>query len=135
MQFSKTFKLILSVVLCSLILPAAADVHKKTIPTPAFKTCKVGDLNLTFDALGTLRFVQYGHRYPDNVLKVRQSYDRARRLTGISVVWNGFAGQVVDARASYNAQGKLIKETGYRRKDFAAPLASYIKAVPKDAKC
>lgn len=129
--------------LATLLPPAAADVVRTPIsaarPTAfysaAFKSCSIGDLRLTTDAVGTVRFLQYGQNIPDNSLRVRQSYDRAGRLTGISVAWSGFAGQMLDARAAYDTRGRLIRETGYRRSGFKTPLRNYLKAVPAGAKC
>ncbi|AZI41736.1 hypothetical protein EHF33_02390 [Deinococcus psychrotolerans] len=124
--------------LVALLPLAAAGVVRKPIkpirPAP-FKTCTLGELRLMSDASGKVRFAQYGQQYPDNTLRVRQSYDRLGRLTGVSVAWSGFAGQMVDARASYDMRGQLIKETGFRARGFTTPLKSYVKPLPKGAKC
>ena len=82
-----------------------------------------------------MRFLEYAQHIPDNTLRVRQSYDRAGRLTGISVTWSGFAGQMLDARAAYDVRGRLIKETGYRRSGFETPLRRYVRAVPPGVRC
>ena len=113
-------------------LPFAA-ARQATVPT-AFKTCTVNGLRLMTQA-GQVRFAEYGHRYPDNVLRVSQSYDRAGHLSGVSVNWSGFAGQILEARAAYDTRGRLIKESGYRRAGFVTPLKSYVKPLPKGAKC
>ncbi|WP_161883279.1 hypothetical protein [Deinococcus alpinitundrae] len=129
----------LSLLFLAALLPhAAATVVRTPISTArpaAFRSCTVGELRLTTDAAGKVRFLEYGQNIPDNSLRVRQSYDRAGRLTGISVTWSGFAGQMLDARAAYDARGQLIRETGYRRSGFTTPLKSYIRAAPPGARC
>ena len=118
------------------LLPCAAAgaVKQNAAQLPGFKTCTVGGLRLMTQA-GRVRFAEYGHRYPDNVLRVSQSYDRAGHLSGVSVNWSGFAGQILDARAAYGAGGRLLRESGYRRAGFVTPLKSYVKALPQGAKC
>lgn len=127
-----------ALVLVALLPFVAAGVVKQPIkpvrPAP-FKTCTVGEFRLTSDARGTVRFAQYGQHYPDNTLRVRQSYDRFGHLTGISVAWSGFAGQMVDARALYDTRGQLIRETGFRQKGFTTPLKSYLRPLPRGVKC
>ena len=102
--------------------------------TTAFKSCTVGGLRLVTQA-GAVRSATHGISYPDNRLRVVQTYDRAGRLSSISVNWSGFAGQIVNTRASYTPSGRLIKEMGYRREGFTTPLKSYLKQLPKGAKC
>ena len=122
--------------MCAGLPIAAAGVVKQAAPRAgAFKSCVVDGLRLTTDASGSVRFLEYGQNIPDNTLRVRQSYDRLGRLTGLSVAWSGFAGQMVNARASYDSRGRLLKETGYRRAGFTTPLKSYLKAVPRAARC
>lgn len=77
-----------------------------------------------------VRFAQYGHRYPDNTLRVRQSYSRAGKLTGLSVTVTGFAGTLLQVRTAVNAQGQLLPEQGFRRAGFVTPLKSYLRPVP-----
>lgn len=129
----------LSLLCLAALLPhAAADVVRTPVSAArpaALRSCTVGELRLTTDAAGKVRFLQYGQNIPDNTLRVRQSYDRAGRLTGISVTWSGFAGQLLDARAAYDARGQLIRETGYRRSGFTTPLKTYLKSVPPGIRC
>jgi len=124
--------------LAAFLTHAAAAVIRTPISAarPAvLRSCSVGEMRLTTDALGQVRFLEYGQNIPDNTLQVRQSYDRAGRLTGIRVTWSGFAGQMLDARAAYDARGRLIRETGYRRSGFTTPLKAYLKSVPPGIKC
>ncbi|MPY65908.1 hypothetical protein F8S09_04240 [Deinococcus sp. SDU3-2] len=111
-------------------LPAA-----RTVTVGDLRTCTVGDVRLTVDRAGWVRFLTHGHRYPDNTLVVRQSYDRAGRLTGVRVDFSGFAGRLLDVRSVFDARGRLIRETGYRRAGVTTPLRSFIRPLPRDARC
>ncbi|WP_293915107.1 hypothetical protein [Deinococcus sp.] len=104
-----------------------------TPPTPAsrLRVCEVGSVRLTVDSRNQPRFLQHGQDFPDNRLRVIQSYDRIGHLTGISVNWSGFVGPIVNARAALNSKGKVVSETGYRSPDFKDPLSKYIRAWPK----
>ncbi|WP_104990786.1 hypothetical protein [Deinococcus sp. NW-56] len=111
-------------------LPAA-----RTVTVGDLRTCTVGDVRLTVDRAGRVRFLTHGHRYPDNTLVVRQSYDRTGRLTGVRVDFSGFAGRLLDVRGVFDARGRLIRETGYRRAGVTTPLRSFIRPLPRNAKC
>lgn len=78
---------------------------------------------------GTKVFV-HGHRYPDNVQVVTQQYDPAGKLVSAKVEWTGFAGKVLDATATFDDSGKLIKEEGYRAPDMTTPIAELLKPLP-----
>lgn len=95
----------------------------------------MGDLRLTTDLHGRLRSVQHGQNVPDNSLSVRQSYDRAGRLSSVTVQWSGFAGLLLDLRGSFDSAGRLVKETGYRRPGITTPISSYVRTVPAGQRC
>lgn len=87
------------------------------------------------DEGGRVRFLEHGHRFPDNTLSVTQSYDRAGKLTGITVRQTGFAGRVLDVRGTFDARGRLVKETGFRAPGMGTPLRAYLRAVPGNLRC
>ncbi|ALW89295.1 hypothetical protein AUC44_10635 [Deinococcus actinosclerus] len=115
-----------------------------TLPAPpagppaqvgGLRVCEQGDTTFLLDRSGRVRSLTYARLVPDNTLRVRQSYDRAGRLTGLSVQWSGFAGRLLDARGSFDARGRLVKETGFRARGVTTPLRSYLRAVPKGVTC
>lgn len=115
-----------------------------TLPAPpagppaqvgGLRVCERGDTTYLLDRSGRVRSLTYMRLVPDNRLWVRQSYDRAGRLTGLSVNWSGFAGRLLDVRGAFDAQGRLVKETGFRARGVTTPLGSYLRAVPKGVKC
>ncbi|KEF34132.1 hypothetical protein RDMS_08585 [Deinococcus sp. RL] len=136
-------KRLLLPLLCLAPLAAAQAPHLLPVPSlPArtvtvgdLRTCTVEDLRLTVDRTGRVRFLTHGHRFPDNTLVVRQSYDRAGRLAGVRVEWNGFAGRLLDVRGVFDARGRLVRETGERRAGVTTPLRSFLQPVPRNAKC
>ncbi|MXV20668.1 hypothetical protein GLX28_13595 [Deinococcus xianganensis] len=99
------------------------------------RVCEWGDTTYLLDRSGRVRSLTYARLVPDNRLWVRQSYDRAGRLTGLSVNWSGFAGRLLDVRGSFDARGRLVKETGFRARGVTTPLRSYLRAVPKGVTC
>lgn len=144
MEEASRMKLSFTTLLCLISLAAAQTRTLPPVPElPAartvtvgdLRTCTRGDLRLTVTGAGQVRFLTHGHRYPDNTLVVRQSYDRVGRLTGVRVEFSGFAGQVLNVRGVFDARGRLIRETGYRRAGVTTPLRSFIRPVPRDARC
>jgi hypothetical protein len=126
--------------LLAALLPISAQaqggITKRPVavpPTPAarLRVCTVGDIRLTVDTRNQPRFLQHGQNFPDNRLSVVQSYDRIGHLTGISVNWSGFVGQIVNAHAALDSKGRVISETGYRSPKFKESLTKYIRAWPK----
>ncbi|MFC4639606.1 hypothetical protein [Deinococcus hohokamensis] len=104
--------------------------------TPAgLRSCQMGDLRLLVDRSGHVRFLEHGHLYPDNRLRVRQSYDRAGRLSGVRVQWSGFAGELLNVRGAFDSRGRLVRETGYRRAGVATPLRQYLRSLPGPVRC
>ncbi|MVN88390.1 hypothetical protein GO986_16720 [Deinococcus sp. HMF7620] len=99
------------------------------------KACQVGETRYLLDRAGQVRSLDYARLVPDNTLRVRQSYDRAGRLTGVQVQWTGFVGRLLDVRGAFDARGRLVKETGFRREGITAPLRSYLRPLPKGLKC
>ncbi|WP_157883000.1 hypothetical protein [Deinococcus soli (ex Cha et al. 2016)] len=115
-----------------------------TLPAPpagppaqvgGLRVCERGDTTYLLDNTGRVRSLTYARLLPDNRLWVRQSYDRAGRLTGLSVSWSGFAGRLLDVRGSFDARGRLVKETGFRARGVTTPLRSYLRAVPRGLTC
>ncbi|GGR49281.1 hypothetical protein GCM10008959_08130 [Deinococcus seoulensis] len=115
-----------------------------TLPAPpagppaqvgGLRVCERGDTTFLLDRSGRVRSLTYARLVPDNTLRVRQSYDRAGRLTGLSVSWSGFAGRLLDVRGSFDARGRLVKETGFRARGVTTPLRSYLRAAPKGLTC
>ncbi|GGM29513.1 hypothetical protein GCM10008956_01850 [Deinococcus arenae] len=115
-----------------------------TLPAPpagppaqvgGLRVCERGDTTYLLDRSGRVRSLTYARLVPDNRLLVRQSYDRAGRLTGLSVQWSGFAGRLLDVRGSFDARGRLVRETGFRARGVTTPLRSYLRAVPKGVTC
>ncbi|GGK13207.1 hypothetical protein GCM10008955_03160 [Deinococcus malanensis] len=104
-------------------------------PTAGLRVCLKGDVRLLVDASGRVRFLEHGHLYPDNRLRVRQSYDRSGRLSGVRVQWSGFAGQLLIVRGAFDSRGRLVRETGYRHPSVNAPLRSYLRSLPRGAAC
>ena len=124
-----------------LCMAGAAGV---TLPAPpagppaqvgGLRVCERGDTTFLLDRSGRVRSLTYARLVPDNRLLVRQSYDRAGQLTGLSVNWSGFAGRLLDVRASFDARGRLVRETGFRARGVTTPLRSYLRAVPKGLTC
>ncbi|GMA17500.1 hypothetical protein E5F05_10865 [Deinococcus metallilatus] len=103
--------------------------------TAGLRVCSQDGVRYRVDGQGHVRSLEYGHRYPDNVLHVTQSYDRAGRLTGVTIRQTGFAGRVLDLRGSFDARGRLVKESGYRAPGVTASLRSYLRPVPQRVKC
>lgn len=99
------------------------------------RVCERGDTTYLLDRSGRVRSLTYARLVPDNRLWVRQSYDRAGRLTGLSVSWSGFAGRLLDVRGSFDARGRLVKETGFRARGVTTPLRSYLRVVPGGLTC
>ncbi|WP_412028831.1 hypothetical protein [Deinococcus yunweiensis] len=99
------------------------------------RVCRAGETTYLLDRAGQIRSLEYARLIPDNTLRVRQSYDRAGTLTGASVHWSGFAGRVLDVRGAFNRQGRLVRESGYRARGFAAPLTAYLRSIPKTLPC
>lgn len=133
-----------ALLLCLSTLVAAQPTHlppvpnlptARTVTVGDLRTCTVGDVRLTVSRSGQVRFLTHGHRYPDNTLAVRQSYDRAGRLTGVRVEFSGFAGQLLNVRGVFDSRGRLIRETGYRRAGVTTPLRSFVRPVPQGVKC
>ncbi|MCD0175742.1 hypothetical protein IHN32_07260 [Deinococcus sp. 14RED07] len=131
-----------AVVACAVL--GMAGAVGTTLPAPpagppaqvgGLRVCERGDTTYLLDRSGRVRSLTYMRLVPDNRLWVRQSYDRAGRLTGLSVNWSGFAGRLLDVRGAFDAQGRLVKETGFRARDVTTPLGSYLRAVPKGVKC
>lgn len=108
---------------------------KPAAPSPGLRLCVQGDVRLRLDSQGHVRFLEHGHRFPDNLLWVTQSYDRAGRLTGVTVRQTGFAGRVVDVRGTFNARGRLVGEKGFRAPGMGTPLREYLRAVPRNVRC
>ncbi|GGS19150.1 hypothetical protein GCM10008961_08370 [Deinococcus knuensis] len=115
-----------------------------TLPAPpagppaqvgGLRVCERGDTTFLLDRSGRVRSLTYTRLVPDNRLWVRQSYDRAGRLTGLSVSWSGFAGRLLDVRGSFDARGRLVKETGFRARGVTTPLGSYLRVVPGGLTC
>lgn len=96
---------------------------------------RAGDTTYLLDRSGRVRSLTYARLVPDNRLWVRQSYDRAGRLTGLSVSWSGFAGRLLDVRGSFDARGRLVRESGFRARGVTTPLGSYLRAVPRGLTC
>lgn len=126
--------------LLAVLLPISAGAQGGIVkrpalvpPTPAsrLRVCQIGEVRLTVDSRNQPRFLQYGQNFPDNRLRVIQSYDRIGHLTGISVSWSGFVGLIVNARAALDSKGKVVSETGYRSQDFKDPLSKYVRAWPR----
>ncbi|WP_295821510.1 hypothetical protein [uncultured Deinococcus sp.] len=99
------------------------------------RSCRAGETTYVLDASGRVRGLVYARLIPDNTLRVRQSYDRAGTLTGVTVQWTGFAGRLLDVRGAFDAQGRLVKETGYRAKGITTPLRAYLRPLPRRAPC
>lgn len=123
---------------------SGAGAAGMTLPAPpagppaqvgGLRVCERGDTTYLLDRSGRVRSLTYARLVPDNTLRVRQSYDRAGRLTGLSVNWSGFAGRLLDVRGAFDARGRLVKETGFRARGVTTPLGSYLRAVPKGVKC
>ncbi|ACO45676.1 hypothetical protein Deide_08091 [Deinococcus deserti VCD115] len=104
-------------------------------PAAGLRACVKGDVRLLVDASGRVRFLEHGHLYPDNQLWVRQSYDRAGRLSGVRVQWSGFAGELLNVRGAFDSRGRLVRETGYRHREVVRPLRSYLRPLPRGAAC
>lgn len=131
-----------AVVACAVL--GMAGAVGTTLPAPpagppaqvgGLRVCERGDTTYLLDRSGRVRSLTYMRPVPDNRLWVRQSYDRAGRLTGLSVNWSVFAGHLLDVRGAFDAQGQLVKETGFRARGVTTPLGSYLRAVPKGVKC
>jgi len=123
---------------------SGAGAAGTTLPAPpagppaqvgGLRVCERGDTTYLLDRSGRVRSLTYAQLVPDNRLWVRQSYDRAGRLTGLSVSWSGFAGRLLDVRGSFDARGRLVKETGFRARGVTTPLGSYLRAVPRGLTC
>ncbi|MBB5374851.1 hypothetical protein HNQ07_000295 [Deinococcus metalli] len=99
------------------------------------RVCTAGETTYRLDTAGRVRSVDYARLIPDNTLRVRQSYDRAGRLTGASVRWTGFAGPLLDVRGSFDARGRLVKESGFRAKGVTTPLTAYLRPRPARPPC
>ncbi|MFC3604485.1 hypothetical protein [Deinococcus soli (ex Cha et al. 2016)] len=115
-----------------------------TLPAPpagppaqvgGLRVCERGDTTYLLDRSGRVRSLTYARLVPDNRLWVRQSYDRAGRLTGLSVSWSGFAGRLLDVRGSFDTRGRLVRESGFRARGVTTPLRSYLRAVPRGLTC
>ncbi|MFC4427442.1 hypothetical protein [Deinococcus navajonensis] len=134
-------------VLCALMLALLTPVRAAGLPpVPRFgapgptaagglRPCVMGELRLLIDRNGRVRFLEHGHLYPDNRLRVRQSYDRAGHLSGVWVQWSGFAGPLLNVRGAFDARGRLMRETGYRRAGVTTPLRSYVRLLPARVRC
>ena len=81
---------------------------------------------------GSLVFT-HGHRFPDNTQRVVQEYDASGRLTGVQVELTGFAGKVLDVRATVDEQGKVLQEEGYRAPEVTTPVQEFIRFLPAQA--
>ncbi|MFC3861111.1 hypothetical protein ACFOPQ_10105 [Deinococcus antarcticus] len=81
---------------------------------------------------GSLVFT-HGHRFPDNTQRVVQEYDASGRLTGVQVELTGFAGKVLDVRATVDEQGKVLQEEGYRAPEVTTPVQEFIRILPAEA--
>lgn len=69
-------------------------------------------------------------RVPDNTRTVTQEYGPDGHLRSAHVVWSGFAGQVLDVTATFDASGKLVEEQGYRAPDLTTPVSDLIRPLP-----
>ncbi|WP_309570633.1 hypothetical protein [Deinococcus sp.] len=74
----------------------------------------------------------HGHRFPDNVQIVEQRHDAQGKLQSAKLTWSGFAGQVLDVTATFDAAGKLVKEEGYRAPEMTTPVTELVKSLPKE---
>lgn len=72
----------------------------------------------------------HGHRYPDNVQVVEQHHDADGTLRRARVTWSGLAGAALDVTATFDAQGKVVKEEGHRAPDMTTPVAELIRPLP-----
>lgn len=99
------------------------------------RVCIQDGVRLRLDTQGRVRFLEHGHRFPDNVLRVTQSYDRAGRLTGAVVRQTGFAGRVLDLRGTFDVRGRLVRESGFRAPGVETPLRAYLRAAPRTVRC
>ncbi|THF88686.1 hypothetical protein E7T09_05760 [Deinococcus sp. KSM4-11] len=75
----------------------------------------------------------HGHRFPDNVQVVEQRHGPGGTLQSARVTWTGFAGRVLDVTATFDAQGRLVKEEGYRAPDMTTPVLDLIRPLPRQA--
>lgn len=144
---ARMLKRLRAVVACAVLAGAGlsgAGAAGTTLPAPpagppaqvgGLRVCERGDTTYLLDHSGRVRSLTYAQLVPDNRLWVRQSYDRAGRLTGLSVSWSGFAGRLLDVRGSFDARGRLVKETGFRARGVTTPLGSYLRAVPRGLTC
>ncbi|MBB5232625.1 hypothetical protein [Deinococcus budaensis] len=135
---------LLAALALSLTLPAGA-ASLPPVPTlrPAppskvvagLRVCVRGEVRYRVDSQGRVRFLDHGQRFPDNLLRVTQSYDRAGRLGGVTVRQTGFAGRVLELRGTFDARGRLVNETGFRAPGVTAPLRSFLRPAPGRVEC
>lgn len=81
---------------------------------------------------GTLTFT-HGHRYPDNLLRVTQTHRADGTLQSAHIVWSGFAGELLDLTAQFDAVGKWLKEEGYRAQGVKNAVTEFIQPLPHAA--
>jgi len=131
-------KLLLPALCAFLFSPALALMPTPTLPIAlsfTLRHCMVGELHVLKDAGGQVRFLEYGHFYNDNTLWVSQSYNRHGGLSGVRIYRVGFVGVLLDVRGTFDSRGRLIRETGYRRRGLYGSLRNYLQPVPKGTRC
>ncbi|GHF33229.1 hypothetical protein HNQ07_000294 [Deinococcus metalli] len=81
---------------------------------------------------GTLLYT-HGHRFPDNVQMVEQRHNAAGTLLSARVTWSGFVGRVLDVTATFDTQGRTVKEEGHRAPGLTTPVTALILPLPARA--
>lgn len=72
----------------------------------------------------------HGHRYPDNTQIVTQNYAPDGQLLSAKVEWSGFAGKVMYVTATFDKDGNLVKEDGFRAEGMTTPVKALLKPLP-----
>lgn len=72
----------------------------------------------------------HGHRYPDNVQRVTQQYAPDGTLQSAQVEWSGFAGKVLDVTATFDRDGNLVGEEGFRAEGMTTPVKALLRPLP-----
>ncbi len=75
----------------------------------------------------------HGHRYPDNTQVVTQEYGPDGKLHSATVKWSGFAGKVLEVTATFDAEGNLVREDGFRAEGMTTPVKALLKPLPVGA--
>ncbi|WP_425147232.1 hypothetical protein [Deinococcus sp.] len=110
---------------CALsMLGAASGVLK---PLPLSAACQKAGYSALQDTRGTLRVLRYLRTVPDNSQRLTQYYDAAGRLQSVKASASGFAGLLYDLSARFDAQGKVLGETGYRSKLYRGSLKTLLR--------